>query len=232
MKISINQFLPLLLLLTVVFLTTAQTKKSLEPKKLRKGFEKLVDIQALDSTIRVDLKYATTDNFMKKRLYFDIDKAYLQKTIAQRLVKCNTYLKSIHKNYRLLIYDAARPLSIQQAMWDALDTIPVKERTKFVSNPASGSVHNFAAAVDLTICDKAGKALDMGAGYDDIRLIAYPSKEEYFRKKGMLTKKQIDNRKLLRNVLNSQGFINIATEWWHFNAVTRKQAKALYSMLE
>ena len=72
----------------------------------------------------------------------------------------------------------------------------------------------------------------MGAGYDDIRLIAYPSKEEYFRKKGMLTKKQIDNRKLLRNVLNSQGFINIATEWWHFNAVTRKQAKALYSMLE
>ena len=232
MKISKNQFLPLLLWITVVFLTTSQTKKTTEPKKLRKGFEKLVDIQTLDSTVRVDLKYSSTDNFMKKRLYFDIDKAYLQKTIAQRIVKCNTYLKTINSNYRLLIYDAARPRSIQQAMWDALDTIPVKERTKFVSNPANGSVHNYAAAVDLTICDKNGKALDMGAGYDDIRLIAYPCKEGYFLKNGMLTKKQIDNRKLLRKVLTSQEFINIPTEWWHFNGVTRKQAKALYTILE
>ena len=232
MKISINQFLPLLLLLTVVFLTTAQTKKSLEPKKLRKGFEKLVDIQALDSTIRVDLKYATTDNFMKKRLYFDIDKAYLQKTIAQRLVKCNTYLKSIHKNYRLLIYDAARPRSIQQAMWDALDTIPVKERTKFVSNPASGSVHNFAAAVDLTICDKAGKALDMGAGYDDIRKIAYPRYETEFLKTNQLTPEHVANRELLRKVMKSQKFVNIATEWWHFNAFSIKEVRKKYTILK
>lgn len=219
-------------LILLVFITTSQKNKQIEPKKLRKGFEKLVNIQTLDSTIQVDLKYATTDNFMKKRLYFDIDNAYLQKTIAQRLVKCNTYLKTINSNYRLLVYDAARPRSIQQAMWDALDTIPVKERTKFVSNPANGSVHNYAAAVDLTICDKNGKALDMGAGYDDIRLIAYPSKEDYFLKKGLLTSKQINNRKLLRKVLTSQGFINIPTEWWHFNGVSRKQAKTLYTILE
>ena len=142
----------------LLVLTSFKLNQSQNPKKLRKGFEKLVDIQTLDSSIRVDLKYATNDNFMKKRLYFDIDKAYLQKVIAQRFVKCNTYLKKLHPNYRLLVYDAARPRSIQQAMWDALDTIPVKERTKFVSNPANGSVHNYAAAVDLTICDKYGKA--------------------------------------------------------------------------
>ena len=219
-------------IILLVFLTTSQKNKSIEIKKLRKGFDKLIDIQSLDSTICVDLKYATTDNFMNKRLYFDIDKAYLQKAIAQRLMKSNQFLKSIHPNYRLLVYDAARPRSIQQAMWDALDTIPIKERTKFVSNPANGSIHNYAAAVDLTICDKNGKALDMGAGYDDIRLIAYPSKEEFFLKKGLLSKKQIENRKLLRKVMTNQGFMNIVTEWWHFNGVTRAQAKKLYPILE
>ena len=216
----------------LLVLTSFKLNPSQNPKKLRKGFEKLVDIQTLDSSIRVDLKYATTDNFMKKRLYFDIDKAYLQKVIAQRFVKCNTYLKKLRPNYRLLVYDAARPRSIQQAMWDALDSIPVKERTKFVSNPANGSVHNYAAAVDLTICDKYGNVLDMGASYDDIRLIAYPSKEVYYLKKGLLTKKQVENRKLLRKVMTSQGFINIPTEWWHFNGVTRKQAKVQFAILE
>ncbi len=213
-------------------LTSFKLNQSQNPKKLRKGFEKLVNIQTLDSSINVDLKYASTDNFMKKRLYYDIDNAYLQKDIAQRLVKANSLLKKLNPNYRLLIYDAARPRSIQQAMWDALDTIPVKERTKFVSNPANGSVHNYAAAVDLTICDKNGKALDMGAGYDDIRQIAYPSKEDYFLKKGLLSKKQIENRKLLRKVMITNGFLNIPTEWWHFNGVTRKQAKALFKILE
>lgn len=216
----------------LLVLSSFKLNQSQNPKKLRKGFEKLVDIQTLDSSIRVDLKYATTDNFMKKRLYFDIDKAYLQKVIAQRFVKCNTYLKKLHPNYRLLVYDAARPRSIQQAMWDALDSVPFKERTKFVSNPANGSVHNYAAAVDLTICDKYGNVLDMGAGYDDIRLIAYPSKEVYYLKKGLLTRKQIENRKLLRKVMTSQGFINIPTEWWHFNGVTRKQAKVQFAILE
>ena len=219
-------------LFLLVFILTSEKNKSTELKKVRKGFEKLLDIQSLDSSIRVDLKYATTDNFMKKRLYFDIDKAYLQKVIAQRFIKCNTYLKTLHPNYSLLVYDAARPRSIQQAMWDALDSIPVKERTKFVSNPANGSVHNYAAAVDLTICDKYGNVLDMGAGYDDIRLIAYPSKEVYYLKKGLLTKKQVENRKLLRKVMTSQGFINIPTEWWHFNGVTRKQAKVQFAILE
>jgi len=223
-----------LILISILLLsvTISLQKNKKENTKVRKGFEKLVDIQSIDSTIRVDLKYATTDNFMKKRLYFDIDKAYLQKDIAQRLAKSNRYLKSLFPSYRLLVYDAARPRSIQQAMWDALDTIPVKNRTKFVSNPAHGSVHNYAAAVDLTICDKNGTVLDMGAGYDDIRQIAYPSKEAFFLKNGLLTKKQVENRKLLRKVMASQNFINIPTEWWHFNGVTRQQAKTLFKILE
>lgn len=215
----------------------AQKKvKKKKPKEsvihLREGFDKLVDIQSVDPSIQVDLKYATTDNFMRKKLYFDINKLYLQKDVAHRLAQVQKYLKSLHPSYSLLVYDGARPLSVQKAMWDALDTIPVKERTKFVSNPASGSVHNYAAAVDLTICDAKGVPLDMGAGYDDIRKIAYPRYEADFLKSKQLTPEHVANRELLRKVMKSQKFVNIATEWWHFNAFSIKEVRKKYAILK
>lgn len=215
----------------------AQKKvKKKKPKEsvihLREGFDKLVDIQSVDPSIQVDLKYATTDNFMRKKLYFDINKLYLQKDVALRLAQVQKYLKSLHPSYSLLVYDGARPLSVQKAMWDALDTIPVKERTKFVSNPASGSVHNYAAAVDLTICDAKGVPLDMGAGYDDIRKIAYPRYEADFLKSKQLTPEHVANRELLRKVMKSQKFVNIATEWWHFNAFSIKEVRKKYAILK
>lgn len=198
----------------------------------RKGLDQLTDIQLVNPSIRVELKYATADNFMGKRLYFDIDKLYLQKDVAERLSRCQQYLQKLHPELSLLVYDGVRPLSVQQAMWDGLDTIPVARRTKFVSNPASGSIHNYGAAVDLTICDASGKPLDMGAGYDDIREIAYPSLESEFLTSGELTQAQVDNRKLLRKVMSSQGFTNIPSEWWHFNACSRANAKIRYEILK
>jgi len=191
----------------------------------------LVDIQTLSEFVKVDLKYAGVDNFMKVKLYDKITKAFLQNDVAERVVKCEEFLQVLHPNYRLLIYDAVRPVSIQQKMWDALDTIPISARTKFVSNPANGSIHNYGAAVDITICDKSGTPLDMGAGYDDIREIAYPRLESQFLESGELTLDQVDNRKLLRKVMESQGFKNIATEWWHFNACSRNEAKLKYKLL-
>jgi D-alanyl-D-alanine dipeptidase len=191
----------------------------------------LIDIQSIDATIRVDLKYASEDNFMKQKLYFKIDKLYLQRDVAERVVKCQKYLKEIHPNYSLLIYDGARPISVQQRMWDALDSIPISERGKFVSNPKNHSVHNYGAAVDLTIVDEKGIPLDMGASYDDIRKIAYPSLEVHFLASGELTQKQVDNRKLLRKVMSRQGFINIPSEWWHFNAYLREEVKKKYDLI-
>ena len=192
----------------------------------------LIDVQTLNTQIRVDLKYAGTDNFMKMKLYDRLNKAYLQKDVAERLAKCQTFLRKINPDLHLLVYDAVRPVSVQQKMWDALDTIPVAMRTKFVSNPANGSIHNYGAAVDLTICDRSGVPLDMGAGYDDIRQIAYPRLEAQFLASGELIQKQVENRKLLRKVMASQGFTDIATEWWHFNACTRAIAKEKYLILE
>jgi D-alanyl-D-alanine dipeptidase len=169
---------------------------------------------------------------MRQRLYKRIDKAFLQKDVAERLSKSQDYLSKLDPNLHLLVYDAVRPISVQWEMWKALDSIPEKERVKFVSNPINRSVHNYGAAVDLTICNSKGEPLDMGANFDDIRKIAYPSLEAHFLSTGELTKNQIANRVLLRKVMQSQGFRNIPTEWWHFNACSRKEAKLKYVSLE
>lgn len=192
----------------------------------------LVDVQSVNATIRIDLKYASDDNFMGKILYDKLRTVYVQQDVAERLSNCQKYLDSIRPGYALLVYDGVRPLETQQKMWDALDTLPVWERSRFVSNPANRSLHNFGAAVDLTIVDEVGTVLDMGAGYDDIRKIAYPSMEQHFLATGELTAKQVQNRQLLRRVMRQGGFTPIQSEWWHFNACTRATAKWKYSLLE
>jgi D-alanyl-D-alanine dipeptidase len=192
----------------------------------------LVIVNQFNKQIQWELKYATADNFMKRVLYDTLSCVYVQQVVAQRLAKCQSYLNRLKPGYFLLVYDGVRPLSVQWEMWNALDTIPVAERGRFVSNPANGSVHNYGAAVDITICDATGKPLDMGAGYDDIRKIAYPSLEAEFLKLGELSVTQVENRQLLRKVMASQGFLNIPSEWWHFNAYTRPVAKEKFRIVE
>jgi len=193
----------------------------------------LVNIQDIDSSLIVDVLYATDNNFMNRVIYPEYDKVYLQPEIAKRLSIAQQKLKAIDSTLSLVVLDGARPLSVQQEMWDAMDTIPFNERVNFLSNPANGSVHNYGCAVDLSIIDlKTGYWLDMGAGYDDLRKIAYPRHEEEFLASGELTKEQVDNRKLLRKVMKAGGFWVIETEWWHFNGLSREKAKEKYEIIE
>jgi D-alanyl-D-alanine dipeptidase len=99
----------------------------------------LVDIQSLDSTIMVDLKYSTTDNFVKTDVYGDLTRAYMQVKPAQMLVKANKILKEKYPNYRLLVYDAARPLNVQHTLWNLLDSIPPIKREDFVPHLSKNS---------------------------------------------------------------------------------------------
>lgn len=191
----------------------------------------LVSIQDVDDRIIIDLRYASENNFMHKVLYDTIDEAFLQNEVAIRLSKVQDYLDSIRPGYRLKIFDAIRPNQVQGEMWEAMDSVPTVRRGKYVSNPLYGSVHNFGAAVDLTIADSSGVELDMGAGYDDFRDIAFPSKESQFLKSGELSINQVDNRKLLRKVMATQGFNVIPSEWWHFNAFSRITAESKFEML-
>lgn len=193
----------------------------------------LVNIQKLDSTIMVELKYSTTDNFVGTDVYGDLERAYMQVKPAEMLVKANHFLKEKYPNYRLLVYDAARPLTVQQTFWDLLDSIPPQKRADFVANPAEGSIHNFGSAVDLTVFDlTTQKPLDMGTKYDFFGDLAYPRLEAKMLKEGRLTKKQIANRIILREAMGKAGYGRIESEWWHFNAMARIKAKSLFKIVE
>ena len=212
----------------------AVSKKIIKPiSELEKRLiaAKLINIKTLDSTILVELKYSTTDNFMGIDLYGDLENAYLQPDVADKILKAQSLLKRIDSAKTLLIYDAVRPKYIQQKMWDALK-MPFQEKIKFLSNPKMHSIHNYGAAVDLTIAGLDKKALDMGTPYDYIGVLAHPTKEQQLRREGKLTIQQIKNRKLLRKVMRHGGFFNIQTEWWHFNSCIKIVAKQRYRLIE
>jgi len=191
----------------------------------------LIDIQSIDPSILIDVRYSDTNNFLHEDVYGGLNKIYLQSSIAQDLAKCQLKLKEIDFSLTLLVYDGVRPRSVQQKMWDILD-MPIGDKVKFVSNPKNGSIHNYGAAVDLTIANSKGIPIDMGASFDDIRKIAYPRLENQFLESGELTQQQVDNRKLLRKVMKAGGFYNIQTEWWHFNRYNRATAKQMFQIVE
>lgn len=191
----------------------------------------LVCITDLDSSIVIDLKYSTTDNFLHADVYGVLNRAYLQPEVAEKLVLAQAALKKKDSTLSLIIYDACRPRSVQRKMWDMVE-LPPNEKGKFVSNPNRGSLHNFGAAVDVSIVDASGEALDMGTPFDYIGELAYPKLEQALLDSGLITQEVIDNRKLLRSVMRRGGFWGIQTEWWHFNSCRRDTAAKYYPLIE
>lgn len=189
----------------------------------------LKNIHTLDSTIHVDLKYATTDNFTKEILYDDLTEAYLHPIAAQKLAKAQQLLKEIDPDLSLLVYDAGRPMSVQKKMYKVVQNTPYRE---YVADPSKTGMHNYGMAVDLTICRSDGTALDMGTSFDFFGKAAGINQEEQLLNEGLLTREQINNRKLLRKVMTEAGFITIRGEWWHFNAVSRSEAKRDVKVIE
>jgi zinc D-Ala-D-Ala dipeptidase len=184
----------------------------------------LVDIQTVIPEVLVDLKYSSTDNFFGKDVYDDLERAYLQPEVADMLRQAYEDLQSRNPELTFLIYDAVRPLAVQKILWDNLDK-PDSLKPLYVADPKVGSLHNFGVAVDLTLADKrSGQALDMGTKYDYFGYPAYPDREAQMLREGKINQGHIDNRKLLRAVMQSAGFKGIGSEWWHFNAFTRKEA--------
>ncbi|PZX53269.1 M15 family metallopeptidase [Algoriphagus chordae] len=192
----------------------------------------LVDIQELIPAIKVELKYSTTDNFFKQDVYGDLTKAFLQPEVAAQLKKAQEMLTTEYPDYTLLVYDGVRPSSVQQILWDNLDK-PDSLKPLYVADPKKGSLHNFGVAVDLTIFDtKADSTLDMGTGYDYFGYPAYPDREKQMLDEGKLTEFQIANRDILRKVMTANGFSGIGSEWWHFNAFSRKEAGEKFELIK
>ena len=183
----------------------------------------LQDIAEVDSTIGVQLVYATPDNFLGHVLYPDIHHAFMISAMAQKLVKAQQRLKAIRPDLSLLIYDAARPLCVQREMWASVKGTP---NVSFVANPAKGrGMHNYGAAVDITIMDSTGTPLPMGSKHDYFGPEARIDHETELVANGLITKEELENRKLLRRVMTESGFITCISEWWHFNHIPSIRAK-------
>lgn len=161
----------------------------------------LVNVKDVDDSILIDLKYATTNNFTKKKIY-PADVCVLQKDTAAKLSAANMEFKRM--GYRIKIWDAYRPLYVQKIFWD------IVQDDRFVANPVGGgSIHNHGCAVDLTLVDKNGKELAMPTGFDD-----FTDKAAGFDSD--LTGDVKENVKTLRTVMTEFDFTPISTEWWHF----------------
>jgi zinc D-Ala-D-Ala dipeptidase len=192
----------------------------------------LINLEQYIPGLKVELMYSTTNNFFGQDVYGDLTHAYLQPEVADRLKKAQESLHRDYPNLTLLVYDGVRPLSVQQILWDNLDK-PEKVKPLYVADPKVGSLHNFGVAVDLTIYDtEAGRPLDMGTEYDYFGYEAYPDRELEMMAEGKITRAQVANREILRKVMKEAGFSGIGSEWWHFNAFSRKEAGERYEIVK
>src|SRR6266404_3935357 len=164
----------------------------------------LVELTKLDPTIRLEIRYATTNNFLGTVFYSEA-RAFMQRPAAEAVVRANRKLKAL--GYSLLVHDAYRPWYVTKVFWDATPA----DKKVFVADPAKGSRHNRGCAVDLTLYDlKTKKPVEMVSTYDETTDRAYP---DYPGGSSL----QRWHRKLLREAMEAEGFTVYEAEWWHFD---------------
>lgn len=203
---------------------------SLSPTARKLDSMGYVNVLSLDPTMAVHIVYATPDNFVSETMYDDLIEAYLLPEAAEKLIRAHELLKEKHPEYRFIIYDAARPMAVQRKMWD----VAVKTgKQYYVANPAKGGgLHNYGAAVDLSILDGSGAPLPMGTEYDHLGPEANIDKEQALVVSGKLTESELQNRLLLREVMRTAGFRTVTSEWWHFNHCSREEAIKNYPLID
>jgi len=199
---SFHTLLLCLLTLHVAAQKDTKSPKSTVPASLeQKEADTFSDVVALDPSIRLDIRYATDNNFTKAKIY-DCPRCLLRPEAAAAIVKANKLLKA--KGMSLKMFDCYRPRPYQQRLWDKVPN------PNYVAPPAKGSMHSRGAAVDLTIVDAKGKELNMGTEYDFFGVEAHSDNMN-------LPAEVLKNRRLLRETMEAVGFQGIRTEWWHFS---------------
>jgi D-alanyl-D-alanine dipeptidase/CubicO group peptidase (beta-lactamase class C family) len=183
-------------------------KKALaqKPPKEKGEFKEpdLVEVASLDPTITLEIRYATTNNFLGRPFYSQ-PRAFLQRPAAEALARVNATLRPM--GYGLRIFDAYRPWAVTKVFWDAT----TEAQHEFVADPSKGSRHNRGCAVDLTLYDLAtGASVEMTGTYDETTDRSYPTYPGG-------TSRQHWHRELLRRVMENESFSVYVTEWWHFD---------------
>ncbi len=164
----------------------------------------MIELTKLDPTIKLDIRYATADNFVGRIVYPEA-RAFLQEPAARALVRVHRMLTT--DGLGLVVFDGYRPWSITKLFWEFTPA----DKRKFVADPAKGSKHNRGCAVDLSIYSlTSGELLPMPSGYDEFTDRASP---DYAGGSG----EERQNRDLLRQRMEAEGFAVNPNEWWHFD---------------
>ncbi len=166
----------------------------------------LVELVTLDPTIRLDIRYATTNNFLHRPVYAQ-SRAFLQRPAAEALMRVQRTLNP--KGYGVVVFDGYRPWSVTKIFWDSASA--EERRVEFVANPRKGSRHNRGCAVDLSLVDlQTGAEVQMPSGYDEFSKRAFPDYAGGTPESRAL-------RDLLRAAMEAEGFAVYPAEWWHFD---------------
>lgn len=192
----------------------------------------LIDVQSIQPSIKKDIKYATTNNFTGKVLYADDVGVYCVPELANAVAKAQEDLKLINNELSLIIFDAARPMSIQKEMFELVRGTASE---KYIANPYgeyAGGFHNYGMAIDVAIVDNQGNMLDFGTGYDSFEEIAHTGNEAELVKQGKLSSEAYVNRALLYYVMGKNGMLPYAYEWWHFQLTYQESDKLNYKLLD
>ena len=164
----------------------------------------LVDLASVDPTLRFDIRYAGTNNFMGTPFYRQA-KAWLQRPAADALLLAHRQLQQ--EGFGLTIFDAYRPWYVTWMFWEGTP----ESLRQFVADPAAGSRHNRGAAVDLTLYRlESGEPVSMGSGYDEFTERSYPDYPG-------ITPEEREHRNLLISTMEEHGFTVYPFEWWHFD---------------
>jgi len=161
----------------------------------------LADVKKLDSTIVLDIRYATENNFTGKKIY-DEARFFMRKEAALKILEVQKELQRY--GLSLKVFDGYRPLSVQKKFWEIMPD------ERYVADPKKGSRHNRGMAVDLTLVDKEGKEIPMPTPYDDF---TEKASRDYYD----LPAQILINRKFLEDIMVKYGFTGFPTEWWHFD---------------
>jgi zinc D-Ala-D-Ala dipeptidase len=179
--------------------------------------------------LKVNLRYASENNFLKKNVYGDFHQCFLHRIAAEKLRKAATELQEEKPGWKLLAFDCLRPRSVQEKLFAVVKGTP---QQPYVADPRSGSIHNYGFAIDLSLEDESGRELDMGTAFDDFTPLSQPNHEREYLEAGKLTKDQIEHRFILRNLMLHAGFVQLPIEWWHYDALPKEEVKKRYKIVE
>ena len=182
------------------------------------GFRALAGLVHID----VDLRYATSNNFVQQVLYAGLDCAYLRAEAVVALQQAAHWLVAQQPGWRIRVLDALRPQRVQERLYRQFENTP---QEMYLAHPQRGSIHSFGMAVDVTLLDAQGQELDMGSGFDEMTLASHPDREAEHLVSGQLRSSHLYNRGLLRAAMRQAGFTGIHSEWWHFDLGDREQVR-------